>query len=57
MNKNKSEIEDLREFLGENKTFESQDATVIKDGIQFSIRIPKKFARMFKRIRAILKRI
>ena len=43
----KSEVEDLKEFLKEDKEIEEKEATVIYDKTQFSIRIPKKFARMF----------
>lgn len=42
------ELEDLKEFLSEKKEFKSEIMTIINDGRQFSVRIPKKFARMFE---------
>ncbi len=47
MEKIKSEIDDLKEFLSENKKFDAKEATVINDKTQFSLRIPRKFVRMF----------
>lgn len=47
MKKEKSEIEELREFLSGQEKLEVKEATIINDKTQFSIRIPRKIARMF----------
>ncbi len=47
MEKDKSEIQELKEFLSETKDLEPKEATVINDKTQFSLRIPRKFVRMF----------
>lgn len=47
MEKDKSEIEELKEFLSETKDLELKEATVINDKTQFSLRIPRTFVRMF----------
>ena len=47
MVEDKSDIEELKEFLAEKKDLEPKEATVINDKTQFSIRIPRMFVRMF----------
>lgn len=43
----KDEKDELMEFLKEEKEIEPKVMTIINDKTQYSIRIPKKFVRMF----------
>lgn len=43
----KDEKDELMEFLKEEKELEPKVMTIIYDKTQYSVRIPKKFVRMF----------
>jgi len=43
----KSEKEELMDFIKEEKDLAPKQMTIINDKTQFSVRIPRKFVRMF----------